>query len=70
MDELQRILNRGNSHFITEMKTRWGDFYAKAQFYGVFKKVMRPQLLDKGEWLDIIANEGHLSFDLSSINKG
>ncbi|CAL8382720.1 unnamed protein product [Gadus morhua 'NCC'] len=47
MDELQRILNRGNSHFITEMKTRWGDFYAKAQFYGVFKKVMRPPLLDK-----------------------
>jgi hypothetical protein len=49
MDELQRILNRGNSHFITEMKTRWVDFYAKAQFYGVFKKVMRPPLLDKGE---------------------
>ncbi|CAL8388615.1 unnamed protein product [Boreogadus saida] len=49
MDKLQRILNRGNSHFITEIKTRWGDFYAKAQFYGVFKKVMRPQLLDKAK---------------------
>ncbi|CAL8258606.1 unnamed protein product [Arctogadus glacialis] len=49
MDELQRILNRGNSHFITEMKTRWGDFYAKAQFYGVFKKVMRSPLLDKAK---------------------
>ncbi|XP_071321055.1 uncharacterized protein [Trachinotus anak] len=47
MDELQRILNQGNSHFIPELKNRWGTFCEKAQFYGVFKKVMRPPLSDK-----------------------
>ncbi|XP_055733514.1 uncharacterized protein LOC129820664 isoform X1 [Salvelinus fontinalis] len=47
MYELRRILDRGNC-FIPELKTRWGTFYNKAQFYGVFKKVMKPPLLDKG----------------------
>eukprot|EP00063_Salmo_salar_P030875 XP_014005710.1 PREDICTED: uncharacterized protein LOC106574380 isoform X2 [Salmo salar] len=47
MDELRRILDRGNSRFIPELKTRWGTFYNQAQFYGVFKKVMKPPLLDK-----------------------
>ncbi|XP_055779737.1 uncharacterized protein LOC129855759 [Salvelinus fontinalis] len=47
MDELRRILDQGNSRFIPELKTRWGTFYNKAQFYGVFKKVMKPPLLDK-----------------------
>ncbi|KAK0150413.1 hypothetical protein N1851_008485 [Merluccius polli] len=47
MDELQRILNQGNSHFIPELKNRWGTFCEKAQFYGVFKKVMRPPLSNK-----------------------
>lgn len=50
MDELQRILNQGNSHFIPELKNRWGTFCEKAQFYGVFKKVMRPPLSDKGNY--------------------
>ncbi|KAK3527444.1 hypothetical protein QTP86_022671 [Hemibagrus guttatus] len=27
MDELRRILDRGNSHFIPDLKTRWGTFY-------------------------------------------
>uniref|UniRef100_A0A3Q3EFS4 Si:ch211-208g1.1 n=1 Tax=Labrus bergylta TaxID=56723 RepID=A0A3Q3EFS4_9LABR len=48
MDELQQILNQGNSHFIPELKNRWGTFCEKIQFYGVFKKVMRPPLADKG----------------------
>ncbi|XP_063736726.1 uncharacterized protein LOC134862649 [Eleginops maclovinus] len=47
LDELQRILNQGNSHFIPELKNRWGTFCEKAQFYGVYKKVMRPPLSDK-----------------------
>ncbi|XP_029601633.1 uncharacterized protein LOC115185525 isoform X1 [Salmo trutta] len=46
MDELRRILDRGNC-FIPELKTCWGTFYNKAQFYVVFKKVMKPPLLDK-----------------------
>ncbi|KAJ4944703.1 hypothetical protein JOQ06_013243 [Pogonophryne albipinna] len=44
MDELRRILNQGNSHFLTELKTRWGTFCERAQFYGV---LMRPPQLDK-----------------------
>ncbi|XP_056292489.1 uncharacterized protein LOC130207799 isoform X2 [Pseudoliparis swirei] len=47
MDELQRVLDRGNSNFMHGLKTRWETFFEKAQFYGVFKKVMRPPLLDK-----------------------
>lgn len=47
MDELRRNLDRGNSRFVPELKTRWGTFYNKAQFYGVLKKVMKPPLLDK-----------------------
>ncbi|XP_051809818.1 uncharacterized protein LOC127535543 [Acanthochromis polyacanthus] len=47
MDELQRILNQGNPHFIPELKNRWKTFCEKIQFYGVFKKVMRPPLADK-----------------------
>ncbi|KAJ4921482.1 hypothetical protein JOQ06_014297 [Pogonophryne albipinna] len=47
MDELRRILNQGNSHFLMELKTRWGTFCERAQFYGVFKKLMRPPQLDK-----------------------
>ncbi|CDQ75311.1 unnamed protein product [Oncorhynchus mykiss] len=41
-----------NSRFVPKLKTCWGTFYNKAQFYGVFKKVMKPPLLDKGNnWL-------------------
>ncbi|XP_076864792.1 uncharacterized protein LOC143516826 isoform X2 [Brachyhypopomus gauderio] len=42
MDELRRILDRSNPDFISDLKTRWESFYGKAQFYGVFKKVLRP----------------------------
>ncbi|KAG7320067.1 hypothetical protein KOW79_015920 [Hemibagrus wyckioides] len=38
MDELCRILDRGNSHFIPDLKTCQGTIYEKAQFDGVFKK--------------------------------
>ncbi|XP_070961902.1 uncharacterized protein [Oncorhynchus clarkii lewisi] len=47
MDELRRNLDRGNSRFVPELKTLWGTFYNKTQFYGVLKKVMKPPLLDK-----------------------
>ncbi|KAL1005610.1 hypothetical protein UPYG_G00061320 [Umbra pygmaea] len=47
MDELGRIIERGNSRFIPEMKTRWDTFFNQAQFYGVLKKLMKPPLLDK-----------------------
>ena len=42
MEELGGILNEENSHYIPELKNRWETFYEKAQFYGDFKKVMRP----------------------------
>ncbi|XP_076603233.1 uncharacterized protein LOC143330488 [Chaetodon auriga] len=47
MDELQRILTQGKSHLVPELKDRWGAFCEKTQFYGVFKKVMRPPLSNK-----------------------
>ncbi|XP_014829958.1 PREDICTED: uncharacterized protein LOC106908392 [Poecilia mexicana] len=47
MDELQRILNQGHSHFIPDLKNRWQTFSEKAQFYGVFKKVLKPPSADK-----------------------
>ncbi|KAL7871938.1 hypothetical protein SRHO_G00069210 [Serrasalmus rhombeus] len=42
MDELRRILDRSNPDFISDLKTRWESFNSKAQFYGVFKKVLGP----------------------------
>ncbi|KAI4788699.1 hypothetical protein KUCAC02_035694, partial [Chaenocephalus aceratus] len=47
MDELRRVLNQGNSHFLTELKTRWGTFCERTQFYGVFKNLTSPPQLDK-----------------------
>ncbi|CAL8341960.1 unnamed protein product [Gadus morhua 'NCC'] len=42
LDELQRIIQPNNAHYISEMRKRWDDFYSKVQFYGVMKKVMKP----------------------------
>lgn len=47
MDELQSILTQGKSHLVPELKDCWGAFCEKAQFYGVFKKVMRPPSSNK-----------------------
>ncbi|KAL6469075.1 hypothetical protein MHYP_G00225990 [Metynnis hypsauchen] len=45
---LRGILHRSNPDFISDLKTRWERFYGKAQFYGVFKKVLRsPTTQDK-----------------------
>lgn len=44
MDELRRILDKGNKKFTDEVKKRWEDFCAKVQFYGVWKKVMKPPM--------------------------
>ncbi|XP_057183497.1 uncharacterized protein LOC130550133 isoform X2 [Triplophysa rosa] len=41
MDELRRILG-GNHKYLEEMKGRWADFCAKVQFYGVWKKLLKP----------------------------
>ena len=50
LDELQRIIQPNNAHYISEMRKRWDDFYSKVQFYGVMKKVMKPpKKLDGGE---------------------
>ncbi|XDV50756.1 hypothetical protein PO909_019771 [Leuciscus waleckii] len=42
MDELQRIVGGTNSRYIEEVKGRWADFCAKVQFYGVWKKALKP----------------------------
>ncbi|KAL2097882.1 hypothetical protein ACEWY4_007089 [Coilia grayii] len=42
MDELCRILGNGNT--VANLKNQWGTFCEKAQYYGVFKKAMKPSL--------------------------
>ncbi|KAJ8375252.1 hypothetical protein SKAU_G00058320 [Synaphobranchus kaupii] len=42
MDELRRILGGTNGKYIEETKARWEDFCAKVQFYGVWKKALKP----------------------------
>ncbi|XP_034529792.1 uncharacterized protein LOC117805233 [Notolabrus celidotus] len=44
MDELRRILDKGNKKFTDEVKKRWEEFCAMVQFYGVWKKVMKPPM--------------------------
>ena len=44
MGELQRLLDMGNSKLIHEAKKRLEDFCFKVQFYGVWKKVMKPPM--------------------------
>ncbi|KAF3845749.1 hypothetical protein F7725_002827, partial [Dissostichus mawsoni] len=48
MGELRRLLDKDNSYSIDEMKERWQDFCQKVQFYGVWKKMLKPPLgMDK-----------------------
>ena len=42
MDELRRIVGGTNSRYVEEVKGRWADFCAKVQFYGVWKKALKP----------------------------
>lgn len=42
MDELRRVVDSTNRKYTEEMKGRWADFCAKVQFYGVWKKVLKP----------------------------
>uniref|UniRef100_A0AAV2MIT0 DUF4371 domain-containing protein n=1 Tax=Knipowitschia caucasica TaxID=637954 RepID=A0AAV2MIT0_KNICA len=52
IDELHRILARGNPFFTMELKKRWLRFFNQAQFYGVFKKFIGPPLQDQeGEFV-------------------
>ncbi|CAG6016233.1 unnamed protein product [Menidia menidia] len=44
MDELRRILDKDNSKFINEVKKRWADFCSMVQFYGVWRKVLKPPM--------------------------
>ncbi|KAG7333087.1 hypothetical protein KOW79_003222 [Hemibagrus wyckioides] len=47
MDELGQILDKGNPRIIPKLKARWENFCSKAQFYGVYKKVLKlPMTLD------------------------
>ena len=49
MEELQRILDKDNTNFINELKGRWHDFCQKVQFFGVWKKALKPPMgMDKG----------------------
>ncbi|CAL9689334.1 unnamed protein product [Knipowitschia caucasica] len=47
IDELHRILARGNPFFTMELKKRWLRFFNQAQFSGVFKKFIGPPLQDQ-----------------------
>ncbi|CAL8269745.1 unnamed protein product [Arctogadus glacialis] len=49
MEELQRILDKNNIHYINELKGRWDNFCQKVQFFGVWKKLLKPPIgMDKG----------------------
>ncbi|XP_067095332.1 uncharacterized protein [Osmerus mordax] len=50
MEELQRILDKENDNFIGELKGRWHEFCQKVQFFGVWKKMLKPPMgMDKAE---------------------
>ena len=50
MEELQRILDKDNGNFIGELKGRWHEFCQKVQFFGVWKKMLKPPMgMDKGK---------------------
>ncbi|KAL2102087.1 hypothetical protein ACEWY4_003848 [Coilia grayii] len=42
LDELQQVIQPTNSHYISEMQSRWRTFYSKVQFYAIMKKAMKP----------------------------
>ncbi|KAI4886931.1 hypothetical protein NFI96_030450 [Prochilodus magdalenae] len=44
MDELRRILGGTNPKYIDETKKKWENFCANVQFYGVWKKVLKPPI--------------------------
>ncbi|KAL3981031.1 carcinoembryonic antigen-related cell adhesion molecule [Sarotherodon galilaeus] len=44
MDELRRIVGGFNCKYIDQMKGRWAEFCSKVQFYGIWKKVLKPPL--------------------------
>ncbi|XP_076739545.1 uncharacterized protein LOC143412323 [Maylandia zebra] len=44
MDELRRIIGGSNCKYIDQMKGRWAEFCSKVQFYGIWKKVLKPPL--------------------------
>ncbi|CAI5657245.1 unnamed protein product [Oreochromis niloticus] len=50
MEELHRILDKDNANFINELEERWHDFCQKVQFFGVWKKMLKPPMgMDKAE---------------------
>lgn len=49
MEELQCILDKDNTNCIDELKERWQDFCQKVQFFGLWKKALKPPMgMDKG----------------------
>ncbi|KAI7789478.1 hypothetical protein IRJ41_007726 [Triplophysa rosa] len=44
MGELCRILDKGNSKLMDQLKKLWEHFCTKVQFYAVWKKVMKPPM--------------------------
>lgn len=42
-------MDKDNADFINELKGRWHDFCQRVQFFGVWKKVLKPPMgMDKG----------------------
>ncbi|KAK7884661.1 hypothetical protein WMY93_027784 [Mugilogobius chulae] len=44
MDELGRIVDANDNKFVEGMKARWSTFCSKAQFFGIWKKALKPPL--------------------------
>uniref|UniRef100_A0A1A8Q6R0 Uncharacterized protein n=1 Tax=Nothobranchius pienaari TaxID=704102 RepID=A0A1A8Q6R0_9TELE len=44
MDELRRIVGGSNCKYIDQMKSKWAEFCSKVQYYGVWKKALKPTL--------------------------
>ncbi|KAG5852658.1 hypothetical protein ANANG_G00064910 [Anguilla anguilla] len=45
LDELGRIIDSYNPNYLSKVKERCDSFQTKATFYGVMKKLMKPQVI-------------------------
>lgn len=70
MEELHRILDKDNGNFIDEVKGRWHDFCQKVQFFGVWKKMLKPPMgMDKGkQWCFGVISDQSLGWTFRHVN--